>query len=1071
MSLPAFSVRQIVLVNLLFVILMVAGWQVSRRIPIDVYPDVSFNTSIVTTIWSGASADEVERLVTTKLEEEIDKITGIKSLTSFSSAGVSDIEVEWDETLPDLEYESSINDLRAAIDRVSDLPEDAEEPVLLELSVGEVNPMVMVAVSDEEGVGEYTLREVALDLEKRLSMLPGVRKVTVNGERDRELRVYVDKARALQYDLTLPEISRVIARNNQNMPGGSFTNAADQEITVRGTGQYTTPAALAATVVRKNPDGTHVTLGDVAEIRPDFEKRWMFGRFNGKPAIMLGVAKLTDADVIDMVDRVRDYVEGYQSLLPPGIAAKATWDFSDYVRARLDLMGSNLLLGIVFVIFILWFTVGFRNAMLAIIGVPFSFLTAMILFPLFDVTINSLSLIGFVMVSGMLVDDAIIILENIYRHVEEGKPIQRAVVEGTEEVMWPVTAAIATTIAAFLPMLLIQGTSGEFMSILPKTVILCLLGSLLEALVILPAHYLDWGTRRRATDSLAEKGEAASGLSAASYRLRVRVDDTLERMRDAYGRAQKAVLQVRYAFLSACVAGLVFTLGLAAHVPVDLFPSDFNNLFVTLRAPTDFGIEQTDPVVRRIEGAVDGLRHELTDTMTIVGQGMTADDEPIFNANYGLLFVEFPNSRENIADPNRVLGMIRQQVTEAVAEDGAGVDDVLVAAPRNGPPIGSPVAIRIQSDDYGLAKQVAGEVKTELRSLAGVYNVEDNVPVGPRELRIALDEHRASLHGLAFDDVGMVVRSANDGLVSSTYKDPNSDEDVDIRVLLREEQRRNMADLLDLEIRTPAGYLVKVRDVADVELVRGFQRLYHFDAKRSVVVYAKVDGTQATSVSVNEEMKARFADVGRRYPGVSLIFGGEFQVTDETFTQMRQALLVALLAIYAILAAQFRSYLQPIVVMSVVTFAYIGVVVGMWIMNTTAGGYAMSMYVLYGLVGLAGIVVNDSLVLIDFVNQERARGTSPAEAVFIAGKRRFRPILLTTLTTVAGLAPMALGMGGKSPVFAPFATAIVFGLAAASLLTLFVVPSLYMAVEDLRARLGRSPAGAAGATVPVAGGE
>ncbi|MBW2372936.1 MAG: efflux RND transporter permease subunit, partial [Deltaproteobacteria bacterium] len=294
-----------------------------------------------------------------------------------------------------------------------------------------------------------------------------------------------------------------------------------------------------------------------------------------------------------------------------------------------------------------------------------------------------------------------------------------------------------------------------------------------------------------------------------------------------------------------------------------------------------------------------------------------------------------------------------------------------------------------------------------------------------------------------------------DGLVSSTFKDPLSDEDVDIRVLLREEQRRSISDLLDLEVRTPAGYAVKVRDVASVEMVRGYQRLYHYDAKRAVVVYAKVDGRQATSISVNEEMQARFADVGKRYPGVDLIFGGEFQVADETFTQMRQALFIALLAIYTILAAQFRSYLQPLVVMSVVTFAYIGVVVGMWILNVTLGGYAMSMYVMYGLVGLAGIVVNDSLVLIDFVNRERERGTPPEEAVRIAGKRRFRPILLTTLTTVAGLLPMALGIGGKSPVFAPFATAIVFGLAAASLLTLFVVPSLYMALEDLKRRIGR----------------
>lgn len=1068
MSLPEFSVRQIVLVNLVFIILMVAGVQVARRIPVDVFPDISFNRSVVTTVWTGASADEVERLVTTKLEEEIHKIVGIKQLTSFSSAGVSNIQIEWQEDLGDLEYESAVNDLRAAIDRVGDLPEDAEEPVLTELSVSEMNPVVMVAVTDAGGVGEYTLREVARDMEKRLEQVPGVRKVVVRGERDRELRVYVDKDRALQYDLTLPEISRLIARNNQNVPGGSFTNTANQEITVRGTGQYPTPASLAATVVKKNPDGTHVTLADVAEIRPDFEKRSLFGRLNGDPVIMLGVSKEKDADIIDLVGRVKRFVADEQPLLPPGIGARATWDFSNYVAARLDLMQSNLLLGIALVVLILWFTVGFRNALLAIIGVPFSFLTAMLLFPVVGVTINALSLVGFVMVSGMLVDDAIIILENVYRHIEEGKPLREAVVTGAEEVLWPVCAAVATTVAAFLPMLLIQGTSGQFMSILPKTVILCLVGSLFEALVILPAHYMDWGTRRPAAESLAEH-RGKTGLAAFGYRMRARVDVGIDRLRSAYGRAQSAVLANRYPFLAMCLGALAFSIGLSTRVPVNLFPSDFNNLFVTVRTPTDFGVDQTDPVVRRIEGAVDEVSDQLVDYSAFVGQGMTADTQPVFASNYGLLFVEFPNSRENIANPERVLHLVKEHVDRSVAADRSGIEDVLVAAPRNGPPIGTPVAIRIQSDDYDTAKHVAEEVKGQLRTFAGVYDIEDNVPVGPRELRVALDEHRASIHGLTFDDVGAVLRAANDGLVSSTFKDPKSDEDVDIRVLLEPDQRRTISDLLDLEVRTPARYLVKVRDVASVDLVRGYQRLYHYDAKRAVVVYAQVDESQATSLSVNREMKKRFADVSKRYPGVNLIFGGEFQVTDETFGQMRRAFVVALLAIYAILAAQFRSYAQPLVVMSVVAFAYIGVVMGMWILNVTLGGYATSMYVMYALVGLAGIVVNDSLVLLDFVNRERARGAPPLEAVRQASRWRFRPILLTTITTVAGLLPMALGFGGKSPVFAPFATSIVFGLMASSLLTLFVVPSLYLAIEDLKARFG----GRRGLTEssPVAGGE
>jgi HAE1 family hydrophobic/amphiphilic exporter-1 len=1054
MSLPEFSVRQVVLVNLLFVLVIGTGAWLGSRIPVDFYPDISFNAAQIMTPWPGASPDEVERLVTVQLEEEIDNVTGIKEVVSFSSQGLSEIVVEWDEGLSELEFEAAFNDLRAAIDRVDDLPEDAETPMLTELSVSERFEIVMVAVRDVGGVGEFALREVARDLQKRLERLPGLRRAKLRGARDRELRVLVDKNRAYQYDLTLPEIHELIARNNQNFAGGSFTDPGNREITVRGLGQFVSPEALARTVVKKNPDGSHVLLSDVAEVVVGFEKRRLFGRHNGYPTIALGISKEADQDIIDLVDAVRGEVGRYQSLLPEGVDAIITWDAAAYVKTRIGLLRSNLVLGVVLVVFLLWLTVGFRNAMLATLGVPFSFLAALLLFPFFDITINAISLVGFVMVSGMLVDDAIIILENIYRHVEAGEPLREAVVRGTEEVMWPVVAAIATTVAAFIPMLTVSGTSGEFMEILPKTVIVCLLGSLLEALVVLPAHYLDFGSRRRASDSLAEHANGR-GLVGWSYRLRARTEGALDDLRDGYGRAQARVLEHRYAFLVLSVAALFFAVGLWGHVPKNLFPSDFNRIIASVETPTDFGIEQTDEVVREMEAALQPIADELTDVSAYAGLGMSADDIPVIGVNQGVLYVSFPSTAANIADPDRVLRLVRERLEALARARPEHVRGLRVSPPRQGPPIGKPVAIRVQSDDYAEAKEIAERMKAELAALAGVYNIEDNVPIGPRELRVEMDENRASLHGLTFQEVGFALLAANDGSVPSTFKDPLSDEDVDIRVQLRPEQRSSVADLLDVEVRTPAGYRVKLGDVADIDVTRGFQRLYHFDTRRAVVVYADVDDEQATSVGVNQYMQRRFADVPERYPGVNLVFGGEFQATDEAFADMGRAFLLAVVAIYGILAAQFRSYLQPFIVMSVIGFSFIGVTVGMWTMNTLIGGYFLSMYVLYAIVGLAGIVVNDSLVLIDFVNAERRRGTPPAEAVRAASARRFRPILLTTLTTVTGLLPMALGLTGYSRVFGPFATAIVFGLMSASLLTLFVVPSLYLALEDLRAAAAR----------------
>jgi HAE1 family hydrophobic/amphiphilic exporter-1 len=1072
-SLPSFSIRQVVLVNLLFAVLMLTGVMVARRIPVDVFPDISFNTAVVVTTWTGASPEEMERLVTTKLEDEIDGIVGIKEMFSFSSQDLSEINVEWEETLSEVEYEAALNDLRAAIDRVDDLPVDAETPILTELSVSEVYNVAMVAVTDVGGVGEYTLREVARDLQERLERIPGLRKAELRGDRDRELRVLVDKHRAAQYGLTLRDLHDVIVRNNQNFPGGSFTDPDDREVTVRGLGQFVSPEQLAETIVRKDPDGHHVRLADVATVESGFAKRRLSGRHDGHPAIVMGISKEARYDVVELVDRVEALLARAESFLPPGIEARITLDTSEYVESRMEIMRSNLVLGVVLVIFILWLTVGFRNALLAIVGVPFSFLVAMALFPIFGITINSLSLIGFIMVSGMIVDDAIIILENIYRRIEAGEPLAQATIRGTEEVMWPVSAAIFTTIAAFLPMLTISGTSGEFMSILPKTVIACLLGSLLEALVVLPAHYLDWGSRRSAGDSL-ERAAARPVWQRASYVLRARVDGAIVGLRARYLALQARVLTHRYAFLAFGLGAFVFAAGLFRHVPVDLFPGDFNQLMVAIETPRDYGVEQTDRVVRGVEEALEPLRHELLDVMSYSGFSMDADEVPLRGPNYGILFLSFPNTHENIADPDRILRLVRQRLErEYWPEHRGDLVTLRVMPPRNGPPIGKPVAIRIQSDDYGVAKQIAGEMKAELATLAGVHGITDNTPLGPRELRVELDEHRASLHGLTFDDVGFALMAANEGVVPSTFKDPDSDEDVDIRVLLQADQRTSVADLLDVEVRTPGGYLVKLGDVAHIEVTRGFQRLYHFGARRAVVVYADVDGVQATSTSANEYMARAFADVPDRYPGVNVVFGGEFQATDQAMADLRIAMLIAVFSIYGILAAQFRSYLQPFIVMSVIVLSFIGVAVGMWAMNELVGRYAISMYVFYALVGLAGIVVNDSLVLIDFVNQERGRGSSTWDSVRIASEKRFRPILLTTLTTVAGLLPMATGMTGYSPVFGPFATAIVFGLAAASGLTLFVVPVFYLILDEAKGasgRLARRARGREASVAPVAGG-
>ena len=1057
MSPARFSVQQKVLVNLAFLLVLLAGIMVSRGIPVDVFPDISFNSAIVVTPWPGASADEIERLVTRKIEDEIRDINGIKEWSSFSREGASEINIEWKETMSEAEQQASLNELRAAIDRVADLPPDVEESILKELSVSEVSNVCMVALSDLGGVSEYTLREWARFFERKVERVPGVRKGKLMGSRDREIRVYVDRDRALQFDLTLEEISQTIASNNVDIPGGSFSSHSEEEVTLRGLGSFVSPEELSQTVIRKNREGNHIQLHEVADVVSSFEKRQSFGYLNGRPTILIGISKNPDADVSEVVGQVRTLVESEARNLPVSIEADVIWDESIFVQRRITTLQNNLALGIALVILILWLTLGFRNSLLAIIGIPFSFLMALILFPALGLTINLLSLVGFVMVSGMLVDDAIIVIENIYRHIESGESVAEASINGAREVMWPVVAACTTTMAAFAPMLLVTGTSGQFMSILPKTVIACLAGSIVESLFVLPAHYVEWGSRLRRSSSEATRRYS---LSQASQVVRARMDRFIERIRSSYTYALSQTLEHRGSFLLATLGLAVLALGLSTRVRVDLFPSDFNQLFVSIETPVDFTIRESDEVIRGIEAALEPLQSEFLSVSTYVGQGMAANERPVFGNNYGVFYIEFDQSADKPISPNVMVQKVRDLLSNYRSQNPYGIENITVMPPRNGPPIGKPVAVRIVTEEYDLAKQIAMDMKLELAKMPGVYNIEDNMPYGRKELRIGLDEYRASLHGLTFQNLAMALRTANDGLIASTFKDPYSDEDVDIRVLLKEDQRTTAAELIDVDVRTPENYRVKIGDVGTVEMSRSYQRLYHYDAQRAVVVYADVDNQRATSVSANEALKARFADISKDHPGVSVVYGGEFQATNEAFADMGRAFIVALLAIYSILAAQFRSYLQPLIVMSVIVFSFVGVILGMYLFD-----YGLSMYVLYGVVGLAGVVVNNSLVLIDFTNKERARGAPAKEAVLISGERRFRPVLLTTITTVAGLLPMALGIWGESLVFGPFAAAIVAGLSVSSLLTLFVVPSLYVSLDALRARLSgserrTSPAGA-----------
>jgi HAE1 family hydrophobic/amphiphilic exporter-1 len=792
-------------------------------------------------------------------------------------------------------------------------------------------------------------------------------------------------------------------------------------------------------VVAENPNGTYVRLGQIARLDEGLEKATYRTRYDGKPALLVTIMKKSNADVLALAEEVKAWIEGHQPLLPDGVELSLTFDTSVFVGARMRTLRNNLVVGVLCVMGILWFTIGFRNATLTVIAIPFSFLTAMIFFPIFGITLNASTIVGMLLVSGMLVDDAIIVLENIYSRVERGEELSEAVVRGAEEVLWPVVAAVSTTCAAFLPLLLVGGTTGKFLEILPKAVIVCLIASLFECLVILPAHYLDFGSRRREGE-----GEATDLVT----RVRLSVDRGMAGLRRGYLGLLDRMLAHRASFAALFGALIVFAFAGAQHLRVDLFPGEFDTFNVLLEGPPDASLEQTDRVVLGYEAVIAPfVGSELLDQFTTVGMSVDTNYDRLIGTNYAMSILTMARTNENQRAPEAVLFRMQDRMRDYAEAHPEGIVALRVQAEQDGPPVGPPVEVRLQGAAYDLGKAVAGEMKAFLETLPGVYNIEDNLKLGAPEVRLLVDDERAARHGLGFEDVAMALRGANDGRIASSFREPTRSEDVDIRVLLDGNYRRGLQDLLDVEVRTPGGYLVKLREVAEVEISRGHRAYHRYDGKRTVTVSAQVDGEQATSISANQQLAAAFADLPSRYPQLEVTYGGEYAESGEAFADLRRACPVALVAIYMILAALFRSYLQPLVVVVAVPFAFVGIILGVAVFD-----YSVSFVLLYAAIGLTGVVVNDSLVMVDFINRARREGMDLLEAVRQSGARRFRPILLTTLTTVVALLPMAFGVGGASKTYGPFAASISFGLIVAMVGTLFAVPLAYTSLLALQER-------------------
>ncbi|MEN8148317.1 MAG: efflux RND transporter permease subunit [Planctomycetota bacterium] len=1030
MNLPRLSVKNPVAVNLLMAFVVLSGVHFWANLVREFFPNSEADQVLVTVAWPGATPDEVEKSITHRIERELDSVEDVDEIQSKVLEGVTIVTLELE---PGADRSRVLADIRTEMDKVKpDLPDGAEEP-----EITEVRPMVpVIGVVVHGDVSETRLREITKTVRDDLLDIPDVTRVFISGMRDPEIWAEVDPERLDEYALTFEEVGRAIAGANLDLPGGQL-KAAEGNVRVRTMGERSRAREIETLIVRSRPDGTSVRLRDVATVRETFEDRVEAGRFGGKPAVLITIFKTPEQDAIDIANRVKAYVKENSTRLSGAVSLSTTSDLARFIEQRLDLMTRNARLGLILVLIALACFLDLRVAFWVALGLPIAFLGTFTAMDQLGATINLISLFGLIVVLGLIVDDAIVIGENFYTKLGQGMSTARAAIEGTSEVAIPVLAAVLTTVAAFLPLMWLEGRIGTFLGVLP-IVVICALGvSLIEAFIILPSHLGHVKNR----DWL----RPLPGVKAFFGRIRDRRDHFLETwLPDRYERALRFILHWRYVSMAAAFTISMIAFGLLAGkiIPfVLLQDTDAETLTMDLEMAAGTSEDVTLATVRDLESLALGTV-EVQTVFSVIGTGFSDRGQlnPADPATVGQIVVELVPAEDREERKLRTSKELVSALREAT-ENIPGVSKLAIRS-RGGGPQGRDIEIRVRADDLDTLRGAVAHVRTLLAAFDGVYEMEDDLTEGKLEVRLELRDAARSL-GLTTRGLALQIRHALHGFEAQDLQ--GEDEEITVRALLPLSARREIADLGRLRIATPTGDRVPLEEVATFTTERGYAALARVDGKRAITITAEVDEERGNTAEISDTLAKQVADIDARFPGTTVTFEGAKKETAESIGSLKIGFPVALLLIYSLIAVLFRSYFQPLIVMAAIPYALVGAIFGHLIM-----GYPFTLLSMIGSVALAGIVVNDSLILVDFINRRRRMGMPVLEAVVAGGRARLRAILLTSITTIFGIGPLMLERSFQAQFLIPMAVSIVFGLAFATLLTLVLLPTLYLAFEDLR---------------------
>jgi len=1055
LSIARFGVNKPVPVNLLMTSFIMAGIVCGLSLRREFFPETDPDSVMVNMPYPGASPYEIEQTLAIKVEDKLADLDEVDRITTTIAEGGAGIMAEFREDIVDVS--KAIDEVERVIDALQDLPDESER-----ITVSEFEPtMPVIRLSLSGDVDEAVLKLAIRQIHDELRGLPHMGDLQISGVRDYEIRVDVNSAALLEHELSLPQVTDTIRAWMAEVPGGTVRGKAGN-VKVRTLGVAEHAAAINGIVLKATADGQSLRVGDIAKVTEAFVDEQLMMRFNGRKAASVVAQKAGKQDIVNIAEMVRAYVKGrngqpfeptllerfYQSdrekayklstaspiVLPKGTNISFDFDYARFVEGRLDLLTRNAMQGAVLVFATLLLVLNWRAAMWVGVGLITAICGTLVLMYFLDVTLNLLTMFGLIVVMGLLVDDAIVVSENIQARYEKGEPALTAAIEGTREVQWPVVTTVLTSIVAFLPLMFIKGQIGDLMGALPIVVACALAMSLVESLIILSSHM---------GHTLAKRSRATESRAATRVHRFEKWRDGLifDRAVPAYSRLLELAMRCRYTTLCIAIAVLMVSIGLVmgGRVNYTFLPkSDAETVVVDVRMPIGTPIEKTNAAVAEIEKAAAG-QPETKSTASVIGQrtNMQTGSSEAFAPHIAQVFIELNAVEVRDRESSQVIDSIRASLSGKLHD----IDRINFMEVSGGPG-GVDITIQVQGEDVAQMEQLIDRIKGKLAEFSGVHDIYDDNELGQREVQFTLKPAGAAM-GFTTANIAEQVRGALYGLDAHVFNDKS--EDIDVRIRIDPETRRSLSAVANLWLTGPAGQSVPITQIVDIKQGLTYSTIKRVDRQRTITI------TAATVTGLSPESvisKMPFDKLAAEYPHLKIVLGGRQEREMEAFSSLPVGFAAAMIMIYVLLAWLFGSYTQPLAVMLAIPFSLVGVIWGHLIL-----GYDITFLSMIGFVALSGIVVNDSLILVDFYNRLREKGQAMHAALIEAGRQRLRPIVLTSVTTVLGLSPLMLERSFQAKFMIPMAIAISFGLMSATVLILLVLPCVMLIVDDIKAIL------------------